>query len=282
MRGSYIPKIGYGTGDLKECDETVEKIHNAVLCGYRLIDTASAYGNESCVGDAVKRVGGIVPRSELFITSKINNERAQSSSGYYATLNAFDDTLNRLQVDYLDMYLIHWPVLRDNEKRHRELNVETWQAMEKLVNDGKVKYIGVSNFLERHLTALMESATIMPFVNQLEIHPRFQQKNLVSFCFNNNILVEAWGPLGNGKVFEIALLREIARKHGKTVSQICLRWNIQKDIIPIPKSSTVDRMKENLDVFDFELGEEDMNSINLLDTLDGHADFYSYKRAREN
>lgn len=261
--GLPIPVIGYGTYLAPDDASGTRSILDALEAGYRLIDTASVYGNEQTVGRAVRESS--IPREEIFLTSKVWN----TDQGYETTLAAFDASLNRLGTDYLDLYLIHWPIPAGYEKDYRELNRETWKAMERLYKEGQARAIGVSNFLPRHLEALMEQAEIIPMVNQLEINPKYHQAEAVSFCREHGILVESWGPLGRGRVLQEPILCRIANKYRKSVAQICLRWELQRGIVPLPKSVHADRIKANLDIFNFSLDGEDMA---LIDTLDapGH------------
>lgn len=261
--GLPIPGIGYGTYLAPDDTTGARSILDALEAGYHLIDTASVYGNEKTVGRAVRESG--LPREEIFITSKVWN----TDQGYETTLNAFEASLDRLQTDYLDLYLIHWPIPAGYEEDYRKLNRETWKAMERLYRDGRAKAIGVSNFLPHHLEALMEHADIMPMVNQLEINPTYHQEEAVAFCREHHILVESWGPLARGGALEEPILCRIADKHKKSVAQICLRWELQRGIVPLPKSVHADRIRTNLDIFNFSLDGEDMA---LIDTLDapGH------------
>lgn len=258
--GLTMPGIGYGTYLAPDDTAGVRSILDALEAGYRLIDTASVYGNEKTVGRAVRESG--LPREEIFLTSKVWN----TDQGYETTLNAFEASLDRLQTDYLDLYLIHWPIPAGYEEDYRKLNRETWKAMERLYRDGRVKAIGVSNFLPHHLEALMEHADIMPMVNQLEINPKYHQEEAVDFCREHHILVESWGPLARGGVLEEPILCRIADKHKKSVAQICLRWELQCGIVPLPKSVHADRIRTNLDIFNFSLDEGDMALIETLDS----------------
>lgn len=251
QNGVNIPALGFGTYKAEEGSQVVNAVKEALKVGYRHIDTAAVYGNEEGVGKAIKESG--INRSEVFLTSKIWN----SDQGYDNTLRAFETSIKKLNTDYLDLYLIHWP---------KALNKETWRAMEKLYDDGKIKAIGVSNFKIHHLEELMESGSIIPMVNQIELHPKFNQKEVRDFCEKYNIIVEAWAPLMQGKVFEIPLLQSLAEKYNKTISQIILRWDLQMGIVTIPKSITPERIKENAGIYDFELAQEDMESIIQLDT----------------
>lgn len=245
-----MPYLGLGVYSMNN-EEITGAIHHALEAGYRLVDTASVYGNEEGVGKAVRESD--LPREEIFVTSKVWN----TDQGYERTLKAFDKTMNRLGLDYLDLYLIHWPV--------SNLYKDTWKALEKLYNEGRIRAIGVSNFLIHHLKDLMEDAEITPMVNQLEFHPHLVQQELHDFCYEHQIQPEAWAPLMRGKVNDIHLLRGLAEKYGKTPAQIVLRWDLQKGVVTIPKSSNPERIRSNADVFDFELSEGDVKRIDDLE-----------------
>lgn len=249
--GVKMPILGFGTFEVENGQTTIDSVKEALKIGYRHIDCASRYENEDSVGIAIKESG--IPREEIFITSKVWN----SDQGYESTLKAFNETITKLGVDYLDLYLIHWP---------KELNKETWRALEKLYKDGKVKAIGVSNFKEHHIEDLKETAEILPMVNQVEFHPQLAQPELLKYCKENNIQLEAWGPLMRGKVFKLPILKELAEKYNKSISQIVLRWDIQMGVVTIPKSITPHRIKENSDIFDFKISDEDMAKIATLNT----------------
>ncbi len=249
--GVMIPQVGYGTFKVNDYEETVKAVKTAIELGYRHIDTAMIYKNEEAVGEAIRNSG--VDRKELFVTSKVWN----SDHGYEQTLAAFDATLQRLGLDYLDLYLIHWP---------KEMNVETWKAMESLYKQGKIRAIGVSNFKPHHLQAILDEGEIVPVVNQVELHPQFPQDELQAMCQKHNIYLEAWGPIMQGQVDKLNVLEPIATKYNKSVVQVALHWSIQKGNIILPKSVTPSRMQENLELFDFELTDEDMNFIKQLDT----------------
>lgn len=259
--GVKIPCVGFGTWNLENSQSGIDIIKTAIDCGYRHIDTAAAYHNENAVGRAVTTSG--LPREEIFVTSKLDN----ASHGYEETLAAFDRTMNELGLDYLDLYLIHWPKPYAIRDRWKILNEGTWLAFEELYEKGLIKAIGVSNFLEHHLEPIFDKCNVMPMVNQIEIHPQYPQYDIVSFCKSNGILVEAWSPLIGGRAFKNAILIEMAKKYGKTVSQICLRWSIQMGALPLPKSSTAQRMRENADIFDFEISAEDINVLRQLEEL---------------
>lgn len=253
-----IPNIGFGTFRTPSGEETEKSVIDAIKSGYRHIDCAAAYGNEKSVGEAIRKSG--VAREELFITSKLWND----DKGYENTLAAFNRTLEDLQLDYLDLYLIHWPIAKASKNNWQEANSESWRALEELYKQGKIKAIGVSNFLGHHLDPLLKTAKIKPMVNQIEIHPGMLQEETVKFCEENNILVEAWAPFSNGQIFNNPVLKEIADQYKKSVAQISLRWIIQKGIIPLPKSVTPERIKNNLDVFDFEIKAQDVEKIDRL------------------
>lgn len=249
--GVEMPILGFGTFKVDDGNTTVEAVKTALELGYRHIDTAAIYGNEVSVGEGIKASG--IAREEIFITSKVWN----SEQGYEKTLKAFEKTLADLDVKYLDLYLIHWP---------KSLNIETWKAMEALYQAGKVRAIGVSNFKEHHLEALISQTDIVPMVNQVELHPQLAQPELLAFCEKHQIAVEAWGPLMQGQIFEIELMKELASKYNKSISQVALRWNLQRGVIVIPKSIKAHRIAENFDVFDFEISKEDMERIATLNT----------------
>ncbi len=256
-----IPSIGFGTWQTPDGETAINSIKTAINNGYKHIDAAAIYDNEKGVGIGIKECG--IERKELFVTSKLWN----SERGYETTLNAFEKTLNDLQVEYLDLYLIHWPATANQFNNWRQINSDTWRAMEKLYTEGKIRAIGVSNFLEHHLEPLMENAKIKPAVNQIEYHPGFMQNDCVKFCVDNNVLVEGWSPLGRGKLLENELLKEIANKYNKSVAQLCIRWALQNNVLPLPKSITPNRIKENFDVFDFEISESDLTLINQMDNF---------------
>ncbi len=262
MNGTKIPYIGYGTWQSPDSEITVEGVKTAISCGYRHIDAAAVYGNEVSVGKGIARCG--IPREELFITSKVWN----TGRGYDKTLAAFEKTLKDLGLSYLDLYLIHWPAAAHRFKDWEEINLGTWKAMTELYKAGKIKAIGVSNFKPHHLEALMETE-VKPMVNQIEFHPGLLQAETVKYCQEHGILLEAWSPLGTGRMLSHPVLLEIAGKYGKSVAQICIRWCQQHEVLPLPKSVTASRIKENIEVFDFEIAGEDMLRIDALDNFGG-------------
>ncbi|WP_317046370.1 aldo/keto reductase [Marinilabilia rubra] len=233
--GVKMPLLGLGVFKSADGDEVQNAIKYASDAGYRLIDTASVYGNEKGVGEAISELS--VPREELFVTSKVWN----SDQGYDKTLQAFDLSLSKLKLDYLDMYLIHWPV---NGKY-----LDTWKAMEKLYKEGRVKAIGVSNFLQHQLEDIIDNTSVIPMLNQIEHHPWLTQPDLVSFCESRKIQVQAWAPLMQGKIFDIKLFGQLAEKYGKSPAHIVIRWNLQKGIAVIPKSVKQHRIVDNAQVF---------------------------------
>lgn len=253
-----IPCIGFGTWQTPNGETAINSVKAALKAGYRHIDTAACYGNEASVGQAIKESG--VPREEIFVTSKVwNTER-----GYEKTLAAFETTMAKLDLDYVDLYLIHWPAAANQFENWKEINAQTWRALEGLYIEGKVKAIGVSNFLPHHLEALLEGVKVVPMVNQIEYHPGFMQAESVDFCRAHNILVEAWSPLGTGNVLNNKTLIMMAQKYSKTVAQICIRWVLQHGLLPLPKSITESRVIENTEVFDFEIKDEDMAIIDAI------------------
>ena len=249
--GVEMPVLGLGVFQSKDGEEVVNAIHSALDVGYRSIDTASIYGNEKGVGTAIESCA--VPRSDIFITSKVWN----ADQGYKQTLKAYEESLNRLKLDYLDLYLIHWPV--------KGLYLETWNAFEDLYNAGKVRSIGVSNFLVSHLDDLTKDCRIIPMVNQIEFHPYLVQQPLIDYCKSKEIVPEAWSPIMKGKAGEVPVLNEIAAKYGKTAEQVVLRWDLQKGVVTIPKSVKPERIKANSEIFDFKLSIGEINQIDKLD-----------------
>src|SRR5690625_1442398 len=247
--GLSMPKLGLGVWKIpdEEVDTTITK---AFEVGYRSIDTAAAYENERGVGEAIAKSN--IPREALFITTKVRN----ADQGYENTLKAFDKSLAELKLDYIDLYIIHWPMPAYDKY------VETYQALEKLYHDGKVKAIGVSNFNIEHLERIFSECEVKPVLNQIECHPYLQQNELKVFCKQHDIYIESWSPLGQGgDVLNDKIITEIAEQYGKTSAQVIIRWHLQEGSIVIPKSVTPSRIEENFDVFDFELSTDDMNKI---------------------
>jgi len=246
--GVKMPYLGLGVFN---CDGVTNAVANALEAGYRHIDTASIYNNETEVGKAIRQ--SRLDRKEVFVVSKVWN----TDQGFNNTIKAYNQSLKKLKLDYLDLYLIHWPV--------KNRFVETWEALEHLYEKGRVRAIGVSNFLMNHLEKLLPKTNIVPMVNQMEFHPYLVQQDLIDFCKLNSIQYEAWSPLMRGEIFKIELLKKIGVKYEKSIAQIVLRWNLQKGIITIPKSSNKERIVSNANLFDFELSKEDLCSIDQLD-----------------
>ncbi|OFC73096.1 aldo/keto reductase [Bacillus thuringiensis] len=252
--GVEMPWFGLGVFKVEDGPELVEAVKSAIKAGYRSIDTAAIYGNEKAVGEGIR--AGIkeagISREDLFITSKVWN----SDQGYETTLAAYEESLKKLELDYLDLYLVHWPV----EGKYKD----TWRALETLYKEKRVRAIGVSNFQIHHLQDVMKDAEIKPMINQVEYHPRLTQKELQAFCKEQGIQMEAWSPLMQGQLLDSETLQEIAEKHGKTTAQVILRWDLQNGVITIPKSTKEHRIIANADVFNFELTKEDMEKIDAL------------------
>jgi len=252
--GAEIPQFGFGVFQIP-AEETVTAVRTALDAGYRHIDTAQMYGNEAEVGRAIAESG--VPREEIFVTTKLNND----GHGYDAALGALDESLRKLGFDHVDLFLIHWP--RPQEGRY----VETWTALEKLKADGKARSIGVSNFTVEHLERLAERTGTVPAVNQIELHPQFPQAALRAYHAEHGIATEAWSPIGQGgELLQDGRLRALADEHGRSPAQVVLRWHIQLGNIVFPKSVTPERIRENIDVFDFALSADDMAVLDGLDT----------------
>ncbi|MGV9248249.1 aldo/keto reductase [Streptomyces sp. NPDC003710] len=250
--GVEMPQLGFGVWQVPD-DEAETAVATALEAGYRSIDTAAIYGNEEGVGKAVAASG--IPRQDLFVTTKLWN----SDHGYDATLRAFDTSLEKLGLEYVDLYLIHWPL------PSRGLFVETYKAFEKIYADGRAKAIGVSNFLPEHLRTLLAATSVIPAVNQIEVHPHLQQHGARDFHAEQGIATEAWSPLGQGRgLLEVPAIVAIAQKHNRTPAQVVLRWHLQLGNIVIPKSVTPSRIRENIEVFDFSLDTEDMAAISAL------------------
>ena len=254
--GKIIPSIGFGTWKLKNNEETVEIIKEAIKCGYHHIDTAFAYGNEETIGKGIKESN--IDRKDLFITGKLWND----DRGYENIINACKRTIKNLNCEYLDLYLIHWPASKAVHDDWIEINKETWQALEYLYEQGLVKAIGVCNFKINQLEELIKTAKIKPMVNQIEFHIGVYNKDILDYCNRNNIVVEAWSPLGSGKLFKVEELKLMASKYNVSVAQLCIRWCLQNNTLPLPKSKNIERIKNNLDVFNFKITDEDMEYLN--------------------
>jgi diketogulonate reductase-like aldo/keto reductase len=249
-----MPQLGLGVWQAKDGQEVETAVSAALESGYRLIDTAAVYGNETGVGRAI--AASSIPREEIFLTTKVWN----ADQGYDQTIEAFNKSLERLGVEYIDLYLIHWPTPA------KDRYIETWQAMEKLYSEGKIRAIGVSNFTIEYLERLMDETTIVPAVNQVELHPLLSQEPLRDFCQKNKIAVESYSPLGGtgGTLLELPVLKEIGDQYGKSPAQVILRWHIQNNLIVIPKSVTPSRIAQNIDIFDFTLSASDMDRLDQL------------------
>ena len=254
--GVQIPCIGFGTYKAAT-GNSADIIATAIEAGYRFFDTASFYETESYLAEAIKRSG--LPREDFFITSKV----WKTEMGYQETLEAFERTLKNLNTDYLDLYLIHWP-RPTLDKEWKDVCIATWKAMEELYKAGKVRAIGLSNFLPHHLDVILQNCTIKPMVNQLEMNPGYTQEAAVNYSQANDILVQAWSPLGRQRVLQAKLLVELAEKYQVSPARICLRYELQKGINPIPKASAMERMKDNMNVFNFTISAEDMHKLNTL------------------
>lgn len=263
--GVEIPVLGFGTFKAKGGEEAYRAVLEALKAGYRHIDTAAIYQNEESVGQAIKDSG--VPREELFVTTKLWN----SQQTYEQARQAFAESLAKLGLDYLDLYLIHWPnpkPLRENDA-WKTRNAEVWRAMEDLYQEGKIRAIGVSNFLPHHLDALLETATIVPAVNQVRLAPGVYQDQVVAYCREKGILLEAWGPFGQGELFDSKQVQEIAANHGKSVAQIALAWSLAEGFLPLPKSVTTSRIQANLDCFGIELSHEEIETLKTIAVQSG-------------
>lgn len=265
--GVQIPCIGYGTWQTPDGEVAVSAIKNALEMGYRHIDTAAGYGNEESVGIAVKESG--IPREDIFITSKLKN----ADHGYTNTLEAFEKTMKNLDMNYLDLYLIHWPNPIKYRNQWQEANAGSWKAIEELYTAGRIRSIGISNFHPHHIEELMKTATIAPMVNQIRLCPGDTQPEVVSYCNDHNILLEAYSPLGTGLIFEVPQIQALAQKYQKSVAQICIRWSLQMGFLPLPKSVTKERIHENAAVFDFELSIQDVQTITDLKGCCGYSTY---------
>lgn len=256
--GIEMPYLGIGTWQITDRDLMKEIIKYAYNEGYRLIDTAAAYSNEISIAKAITETG--IPRNELILSDKVWN----TNRGYKEVQEACRTSLKKLKTDYLDVYLIHWPAASKLHSDWVEINADTWRGMERLLHDGLVRTIGVCNFKRQHLEKLEDTVTIMPMINQIEFHPGMLQSDIYEYCVSRDIILEGSSPLGNGQVLSNAIIKEIAHNYRKTPAQICIRWAIQKNIVVIPKTIKIDRLKENKDVFDFEISIEDIERIDRL------------------
>ena len=275
--GVQIPCMGFGTYNAKGGDNLAIN-RTAIEAGYRYFDTASLYETERVLGQAVRESG--IPRKEFFIVSKLwHDER-----GYHEAKEAFARTLDRLQMDYLDLYLIHWPRGMEGDTDWKEKDLDTWKAMEELQAEGKIRGLGLSNFLPHHIEPILNNCKVRPVVDQLEIHPGYTQEAAVRYCQEHEIRVQAWSPLGRSAMLEHPALKEFAEKYQKSVAQICLRFLVQKGIIPLVKSSSMDRMKQNQDIFDFEISVEDMSFLDNMpqNTWLGEHPDYAIPKKRSN
>ena len=253
--GLKMPLVGYGVFRVPEGEDLAEAVKTAIAKGYRSIDTAQVYRNEESVGRGIRAAieEGLVTREELFITSKVWND----GLSYEETLAAYDSSLEKIGLDYLDLYLVHWPGIDTNY-------LDVYKALEKIYQDGRVRSIGVSNFHVHHLEKLLKETTVIPVINQIEFHPHLTQEEVRAYCTDKDIQVEAWSPLMNGALLEEALIQDLASKYGKTPAQIVLRYDVQHNVVTIPKTMTATRMVENLDVFDFTLTDGEMAQLDAL------------------
>lgn len=256
--GISIPEIGFGTWQIPEGDDAYQAVTEALKLGYTHIDTAAIYGNEKSVGKAIKDSG--IDRSTLFITTKLWN----SERGYEQAIAACEKSLEDLGLDYLDLYLIHWPANETQFENWATLNADTWRAFEHLYQQGKIKAIGVSNFKKEYLETLLETTTITPAVNQIEFHPGYLQQETVALCKSRDILVEAWSPLGSGRILKNELLTGIAERKNTSVGQICIKFALSQGILPLPKSTNPVHIRKNLDIESFELTNEEIEMIVTL------------------
>ena len=258
--GLKIPTVGFGTWKISN-DEAPSVVEEALAAGYRSIDTAAIYGNENGIGLALSKTN--LERSEIFLTTKVWN----SEQGYDSALRAMDSSLKKLKTDYVDLYLIHWPMPVQDKY------VATWKALKRLRTEGIARSIGVCNFNIDHLERLLGETGVVPVLNQIELHPYFQQKELREFHAKHNIATEAWSPLARGKLFEDKIICDLATKYNKTPAQIVLRWHFDNGIIAIPKSSNTKRILENIDIFDFNLDASDLALISTIDDVNGRTSF---------
>ena len=263
--GVSIPVLGFGTWKAENGEVAYQAVLEALKAGYRHIDTAAIYQNEESIGRAIRDSG--ISRQEIFVTTKLWN----TNHSYEEARQAFEESMEKLGLDYLDLYLIHWPnpkPLRENDE-WKTRNAEVWRAMEDLYQEGKIRAIGVSNFLPHHLDALLETARVIPAVNQVRLAPGVYQEEVVAYCREKGILLEAWGPFGQGELFDKKEVQEIATKHGKSVAQIALAWSLAEEFLPLPKSVTASRIQSNLDCFGIELSKEEREILKTISVTSG-------------
>jgi diketogulonate reductase-like aldo/keto reductase len=260
--GVEIPCIGFGTWQTPDGEVAVSSVRCAIEAGYRHIDTAQVYGNEESVGRGIRESG--VSREELFITTKLWN----TNHTYDLTMSTFEESMKKLGLDYLDLFLIHWPNPVGFRDRWQSANAESWKAMEELYKAGRIRAIGISNFRPHHIDELLKTAEIAPMVNQIRLCPGDTQDAVVDYCREHDMLLEAYSPLGVGRVFDVPEVQAMAVKYGRSIAQVCIRWSLQRGYLPLPKSVTPSRIVDNLNVFDFELDDED---VSLLAGLTGCA-----------
>lgn len=262
--GVTIPCVGFGTYKNTDPAECLSSVREALAAGYRHVDTAQFYFNEENVGEAIRESG--LPRNEIFLTTKVWN----TSQGYDNTLRAFDESMGKLGLDYLDLYLVHWPVAKDYATDYPSAFTQTWRALEKLYADGKVRAIGVCNCMKEHINVLFGECKVKPMVNQIEYHFGFSdpdQTEAADFSRANGIVVEAWAPLCRGRAFGNPVLKAVAEKYGKTEAQILVRWCLQHETLPLPKTVSPARIRENAEVFGFVISDEDMAALDAVDTV---------------
>ncbi|MGI6172488.1 MAG: aldo/keto reductase [Christensenellales bacterium] len=263
--GVGIPCIGFGTWQTPDGDVAVNSVLSAIEAGYRHIDTAQAYGNEESVGKAIRQSG--VRREDLFVTTKLANNK----HSYTLAMQSFEESMNRLGLDYLDLFLIHWPNPIAFRDHWQEANAESWKAMEELYEAGKIRSIGISNFRPHHIEALLKTAKVAPMVNQIRLCPGDTQDETVDYCREHGMILEAYSPLGIGRIFEVPEMQQLAAKYQRSIAQVSIRWSLQRGYLPLPKSVTPSRIRENLKVFDFDLSAEDVQLIADLKGCVGYA-----------
>jgi len=263
--GVKIPCVGFGTWQTPSDEEGISAVLTALECGYRHIDTAAAYANEHMVGEAVRQSG--IPREQLFITSKLWN----GAHGYESALAAFDESMEKLGMDYMDLYLIHWPNPAAFRDCWQQANADSWRAMEELYAAGRIRAIGISNFHQRHIEPLLKTAKVVPLVNQIRLCPGDTQDEVVDYSRSLGMLLEAYSPMGLGKIFTVPEMIALSEKYERTIAQICNRWSLQRGYLPLPKSVHAVRIRENAQVFDFELSAEDVQLIADLKGVVGYS-----------